>query len=171
MDSTVTQCESSDAKSTATGAMSSGSPNAERSAGDDLRSQFTGEIPVGRWRVRMAAQYGVDPDAARTEFACQCEDQRIDSALRRRINAGREVGVDAEDGTDIDDAARLAEQLECFTNGKQVSQHVEIELLVERIGGEVVDHLKHRLAGVGMSLIERSEHVLECESTLLLGCE
>jgi hypothetical protein len=57
--------------------------------------------------------------------------------------------VRAEDRADVDDAATgLAEMLHGFAGRQEIAQHVHVELLVERLLGQVGDHLEDRDTGI-----------------------
>jgi hypothetical protein len=74
--SPITQCESSDARNTATGAMFSGSPKRPSGVPAGLFAEFASEMP--RWQAFDVARHDrVHPNAARAQFTRQRKCKRI----------------------------------------------------------------------------------------------
>src|SRR5262249_13315242 len=81
---------------------------------------------------------GVDANLARAKLLCEYAGDRVHGSLGSGVHRGirRIDGADA--GADVDDAAALgADQLHGFPGGEQQAEHVEVELAVKQVFGDV----------------------------------
>lgn len=84
----------------------------------------------------------VDTDLARAEFLGQDAGNSVDRSFGGGVDGGIRGSDGADAGTDVDDASAFgADEFDDFLGGQQQAQHVEIEMFVEVLFGDLVERL------------------------------
>jgi len=125
---------------TAARAMSSGWPM--RPSGV-ARLHHLAEITFGHAGAMQAFGFhhagveGIDANFARAEFAGEGHGDGVDRGFGRAVDGARGQGHRAHDGADVDNGTTIgADVLDGFFRGEQQAEHIEVELLVEVLGGD-----------------------------------
>jgi len=164
MTSPVIQADSSDAGSTACGAISANAT--EAAEGRLLQQNGAGVIHKGpcgciAFGLCMTGGDGVNADLARCQFERQSPGQCFNGILRGNVQQGSHHRMRAEDRAEVDDAPAVGpESLDRLMDGENRSENVDVVVEVKVLFGDLREGAETEHSGVVDQDVQSSERRL-----------